>query len=196
MPMTPMTSLSTMPPLSSKGMRYAAAIVAALAALVPARAAAASPSPFRGPQTGRVSYNCAQSQWPWGCLAECESGGRWHVNTGNGSYGGLQFRQPTWKEFGGLAYASRADLASRKEQIRVAEAVVAVQGWAAWPVCSKRYKLQGRSHVVKAGETLWSIARRYRIAGGWKALYKANKQMVGANPNRLNPGMPLVIPKA
>lgn len=138
-------------------MRYVAATVVAatLAVLVPARAAVASPSPspFSGLSAGRVSYKCARDHWPWGCLAKCESGGRWHANTGNHHYGGLQFRQSTWVAFGGLAYARRADLARRKEQIKVAKRVVAVQGWGAWPVCAKRYKLRGHTRVVNPGRT-------------------------------------------
>ena len=144
---------------------------------------------------GRVPYACAKDQWPWGCLAQCESSGRWDANTGNRFYGGLQFWQPTWKAFGGLAYAPRADLATRDEQIRVAEEVLRVQGWEAWPVCAKRYKLKGRAHVVRSGESLTSIARRYRVKGGWKALYKLNRKMVGEDPGRLNPGTMLKLPK-
>ncbi|MER5536111.1 transglycosylase family protein [Streptomyces mirabilis] len=146
---------STPSPLLSKCMRYVAATVVAatLAVLVPARAAVASPSPFSGLSAGRVSYKCARDHWPWGCIAKCESGGRWHANTGNHHYGGLQFRQSTWVAFGGLAYARRADLARRKEQIKVAKRVVAVQGWGAWPVCAKRYKLRGHTRVVNPGRT-------------------------------------------
>lgn len=82
------------------------------------------------------------------------------MNTGNGFYGGLQFWQPTWEEYGGLAYAARADLASRDHQIRVAEELLGAQGWEAWPVCAKRYGLAGRAHVVRGGETLDGIARK------------------------------------
>lgn len=72
----------------------------------------------------------------WDGLAQCESGGNWHINSGNGFYGGLQFHHQTWVGFGGLAYASRADLASREQQIAIAEKVLAVQGRGAWPGCS------------------------------------------------------------
>ncbi|MFC7261885.1 LysM peptidoglycan-binding domain-containing protein [Streptomyces lutosisoli] len=186
----------TMPTPSIKRVRYAAVVAAALAVLVPPGAArAAPPPPLPGPQSVRVAYDCVKDQWPWACIAECESSGRWDANTGNGFYGGLQFWQPTWEAFGGLAYAPRADLATREEQIAVAEEVLAAQGWEAWPVCSKRYKLQGRMHVVKAGETLYSIARKYQVKGGWQALYEANKQMIGSRPDRLNVGTLLVIPK-
>ncbi|MGJ7420195.1 transglycosylase family protein [Streptomyces cinereoruber] len=148
------------------------------------------------PRTAAASvpaYACAKDQWPWGCVAECESSGRWHVNTGNGFYGGLQFWQPTWVEHGGLAYAPRADLATRAQQIKVAEEVLRTQGWGAWPVCSKRYGLSGRVHTVQPGDTLSSIARRFGIKGGWQALYTANRSLIGADPNRVAVGTMLRI---
>jgi uncharacterized protein YabE (DUF348 family)/transposase len=77
----------------------------------------------------------------WNALASCESGGNWAINTGNGFYGGVQFNQPTWEYNGGLRYAPRADLATREEQIAIAEATLARQGWGAWPVCSVRVGL-------------------------------------------------------
>lgn len=72
----------------------------------------------------------------WDKLASCESSGNWSINTGNGYYGGLQFSQSTWEAFGGLEYAPRADLASREQQIAIAEKVLASQGEQAWPDCS------------------------------------------------------------
>lgn len=169
--------------------------VALLCALASGVAHASTPPTAPGPSSTRVPYECAEDQWPWGCIAECESGGRWNVNTGNGFYGGLQFWQPTWEGFGGLKYAPRADLATREEQIAVAREVVAVQGWEAWPVCSKRYGLKGRMYTVKSGDTLAAIARKYGVKGGWQELYKANKDMIGGSPDRLNPGTMLVIPE-
>jgi uncharacterized protein YabE (DUF348 family) len=74
----------------------------------------------------------------WDALAQCESSGNWGVNTGNGFFGGVQFDQNTWEAHGGLMYAARADLATRDEQITVAEETLARQGWGAWPVCSRR----------------------------------------------------------
>lgn len=74
----------------------------------------------------------------WDRVATCESGGRWAVNTGNGYYGGVQFSASTWKAFGGLRYAPRANWASKAVQIAVARRVLFVQGPGAWPVCSKR----------------------------------------------------------
>ena len=78
----------------------------------------------------------------WDRLAQCESGGNWHINTGNGYYGGLQFLNSTWRAYGGGQYASRADLASREAQIAVAERVRADVGWGAWPACSRRLGLR------------------------------------------------------
>ena len=72
----------------------------------------------------------------WDQVAQCESGGDWHINTGNGYYGGLQFAAGTWNGFGGGEFAPTADKASRIEQIYVAEKVLAQQGWGAWPACS------------------------------------------------------------
>ncbi|OIJ64170.1 transglycosylase family protein [Streptomyces mangrovisoli] len=74
----------------------------------------------------------------WDRIAQCESGGNWHINTGNGYYGGLQFSAGTWRAYGGTAYAPRADEASRSAQIAVATKVQHAQGWGAWPVCSAR----------------------------------------------------------
>jgi len=74
----------------------------------------------------------------WDAIAGCEAGGNWAVNTGNGYYGGVQFDQGTWERNGGLRFAPRADLATREEQIAIAEVTRERQGWGAWPVCSGR----------------------------------------------------------
>ncbi|KJS58620.1 transglycosylase family protein [Streptomyces rubellomurinus] len=74
----------------------------------------------------------------WDAVAQCESGGDWSINTGNGFYGGLQFTSSTWKAYGGTAYAPQANQASRAQQITVAEKVLASQGPGAWPVCSQK----------------------------------------------------------
>ena len=74
----------------------------------------------------------------WDALAACESGGNWAINTGNGFYGGAQFDQGTWQRNGGLRYAPRADLATREEQIAIAEVTRTRQGRGAWPVCGAR----------------------------------------------------------
>ncbi|HET6855519.1 MAG TPA: transglycosylase family protein [Streptomyces sp.] len=87
------------------------------------------------PLLGASSAGAAESA-TWDRVAECESGGMWSADLGNGYYGGLQFSQETWKDFGGTAYAPRADLASRSQQIQIAEKVFADQGPQAWPSCS------------------------------------------------------------
>ncbi|MYX30208.1 peptidoglycan DD-metalloendopeptidase family protein [Streptomyces sp. SID8381] len=74
----------------------------------------------------------------WNKVAACESSGNWSINTGNGFYGGLQFTRSTWAAYGGTRYAPRADLATRDQQIAVAEKVLDGQGPGAWPVCSVR----------------------------------------------------------
>jgi resuscitation-promoting factor RpfB len=77
----------------------------------------------------------------WDQIAKCESGGNWHINTGNSFYGGLQFTISTWNAFGGQQYASRADLATKSEQIAIAKKTQASQGWNAWPACSRKIGL-------------------------------------------------------
>ena len=74
----------------------------------------------------------------WDAIAQCESGGNWSINTGNGYYGGLQFSRGTWLGYGGGTYAPTANLASRSQQIAIAEKTLAGQGIGAWPVCGKR----------------------------------------------------------
>ncbi|MEU8029005.1 transglycosylase family protein [Streptomyces sp. NPDC049099] len=71
----------------------------------------------------------------WDAVAQCESGGNWSINTGNGFYGGLQFSASTWAAYGGTAYAPQANQATKAQQIAVAEKVLAAQGKGAWPVC-------------------------------------------------------------
>ena len=78
----------------------------------------------------------------WARLAACESTGNWRANTGNGYYGGVQQDMTFWRRYGGLAFAPRPDLASPAQQVVVAERGLAVQGWGAWPVCSRRLGLR------------------------------------------------------
>ena len=78
----------------------------------------------------------------WDRVAACESGGNWHINTGNGYYGGLQFSLATWHGYGGSG--NPAD-ASKSTQIAIAEKVLAGQGWGAWPVCSVKAGARGSS---------------------------------------------------
>lgn len=78
----------------------------------------------------------------WLRLAECESNGNWHINTGNGFYGGLQFTNQSWKGAGGLKYAQRADWATPEQQMIIAERLLDLQGWNAWPGCSNKLSLR------------------------------------------------------
>jgi nucleoid-associated protein YgaU len=168
----------------------------------------------------------------WDRVAQCESGQHWHINTGNGFYGGLQFSAGTWRGYHGTKYASRADRATRLEQIEVARRVLASQGPGAWPVCGPRAglsrssgmathaalpghagrtvsarttahkakvhkkahrKASHKKYRVRPGDTLSKIAHRLHIAGGWKALYKANRSHL-SNPNVLRVGQVLTLP--
>ncbi len=189
----------------------------------------------------------------WDRVAACESSGNWSINTGNSFYGGLQFVQSTWVGYGGRAYAPRADLASKSQQIAVAQRVLAGQGPGAWPVCSVKAGLTrsnggatsspvssrsttrttpkatvapkkvtktvakkktyvapkvtkkvntvaprtstaaGAKITIKRGDTLSKLAARYRVSGGWKALYSANRGSI-ANPNLIFIGQVVRLP--
>jgi LysM repeat protein len=87
---------------------------------------------------GTSSASAAGGGHDWSGVAQCESGGNWSINTGNGFHGGLQFTNSTWAAYGGTAYAASAEKASPAQQIAVAEKVLAGQGIGAWPVCGKR----------------------------------------------------------
>jgi LysM repeat protein len=159
----------------------------------------------------------------WDRIAQCESGGNWHINTGNGYYGGLQFSAGTWRAYGGTAYAATADKASKAQQIAVATKVQRAQGWGAWPTCSARAGASGSApaasatteaapskqpskapvrssgrtdrgsaradYTVKRGDTLSSIAAKHGTS--WRAVYAANKAVIGDDPNLIVPGQRL-----
>ncbi|MGY1603266.1 transglycosylase family protein [Geodermatophilus sp. SYSU D00815] len=151
----------------------------------------------------------------WSGVAQCESGGNWHINTGNGYYGGLQFAQATWEGYGGGQYAPRADLATPAEQIAVAEKVLVGQGIGAWPTCGKYLRSgstpaassaaaagssassgssqgssSGGSYVVRAGDTLGKIAARHGMS--WRQLWAQNKASV-PDPHRIYVGQRLHV---
>ena len=90
--------------------------------------AAAAPVATSGSTAGLDLSNAAM----WDKVALCESGGNWHINTGNGYYGGLQFASATWLGHGGGQFAARADLASREQQITVANRIYATSGLSQW----------------------------------------------------------------
>jgi hypothetical protein len=111
---------------------------ATLVTLQREQAAAQRPTPpSPPPSSGGPAPAPESAAHDWDAVARCESGGNWSINTGNGFYGGLQFTPSTWLEFGGAAYAPRADLATKAQQIAVAEKVLAVQGPGAWPTCGR-----------------------------------------------------------
>ncbi len=209
-----------------------------VAGLTTAGAVAAAPVVLADPAN-------AASASTWDRLASCESGGNWQISTGNGYYGGLQFSSGTWRAFGGGAYASTANGASRAEQIQVAEKVLAAQGWGAWPSCSQRLGLSradaagspttsrstqrtavvqsaavthrhaaparqqvkqqhreaansgaaGVAYVVRSGDSLSQIAADKDLRGGWRALYATNQRAIGADPDRIQIGLRLELPR-
>ncbi|MCX3063439.1 LysM peptidoglycan-binding domain-containing protein [Streptomyces beihaiensis] len=114
---------------SSKGKHRRPSKVSRVAAIAGVTGAAVAV-----PLIGATSASAATTS-EWDAVAQCESGGNWSINTGNGYYGGLQFSASTWAAYGGTAYASSADQASKSQQIAVAEKVLASQGKGAWPTC-------------------------------------------------------------
>jgi resuscitation-promoting factor RpfA len=108
---------------------------------------------------GLATASNAQASSVWDRVAACESGGNWHINTGNGFYGGLQFSGSTWNGFGGGRYASRADLATKSEQIAVAQRVLATQGPGAWPTCGARAGLTRSNGGTSGGASTAAASR-------------------------------------
>ncbi|MBY8876865.1 LysM peptidoglycan-binding domain-containing protein [Actinacidiphila acidipaludis] len=111
------------------------------AAVVTVATAAATGAGIALPLLGATVAQAADSS-TWDRVAVCETGGLWSANTGNGFYGGLAITQTTWVEFGGGEYADRPDLASRAQQITVAERILEGLGPDAWPGCEKKTGLQ------------------------------------------------------
>lgn len=119
--------------------RTATAVVTTLGAAAVATTAVATPA------------DAAARYAVWNRVAACESSNNWHINTGNGYYGGLQFSSSTWGAYGGHRYASQANGASRIAQIEVARRVLASQGPNAWPVCGPRAGLNSANgHATHA----------------------------------------------
>jgi LysM repeat protein len=114
----------------------------------------------------------ASSSVNWDAVAQCESGGNWSINTGNGFYGGLQFTQSTWKAYGGQGSPQSA---SRAQQIAVAERVLQGQGIGAWPVCGKR---AGSSAVTMGSNTTGGSAQRTQKKAAQKVVSAAPKKAV------------------
>ncbi len=152
----------------------------------------------------------------WDAIARCESGGNWAIDTGNGYYGGLQFKMSTWRANGGVGNPAHAN---REQQITVAEQVLRSQGIRAWPTCGKRAgtvrpkpvkpaKPEARpqpnspsistgptsAYTVRPGDTLWSIAARHHVSGGWPQIYATNRDVVN-NPDLIRIGQSLRLPQ-
>ncbi|MBL1107717.1 LysM peptidoglycan-binding domain-containing protein [Streptomyces sp. 5-8] len=120
----------------------------------------------------------------WDRIAQCESGGNWHINTGNGYYGGLQFSASTWRAYGGTAYAPTADQASRSAQVAVATKVQQAQGWGAWPVCSAR---AGASGAAPAASHTGSSGTSASTGGATTKSAPAKSAPSGSTPSRSAP---------
>jgi nucleoid-associated protein YgaU len=135
----------------------------------------------------------------WDRVAACESGGNWHINTGNGFYGGLQFTKSTWLGYGGGAYAARADLASKSQQIAIAQRTLASQGPGAWPVCSVRAGLtrynggSSSSAAASRSTTRQAIAPKKVTTKKTYAAPKAQRTYVA--PKKTNRVSTYVAPK-
>ncbi len=119
---------SLVPEPSTPGARRTATVLASSVGV-----AALATTAFAGAAQAKSAHHSV-----WDKVANCESGQRWHIATGNGYYGGLQFSSGTWAAKGGHRYAGQASGASRLEQIEVARRVLASQGPGAWPVCGPR----------------------------------------------------------
>lgn len=173
----------------------------------------------------------------WDKIAQCESGGRWYLSWGHAdSTGGLQIQTRTWNDYkAGISTAAHAYQASKEDQIRVAQKILASQGSGAWAVTtngsachgvalnvypepvfgstapkpvptppktpatptppkSTPPATSGKKYTVVAGDTLSKIALKLNIKGGWQALYAVNKVEVGSNPNFIVPGQVLNVP--
>jgi LysM repeat protein len=104
-----------------------------------AKKASAKKSTVRRASTATRSVSSAGSNGVWDRLAMCESTGNWSINTGNGFYGGLQFTLSSWRAVGGKGMPHHA---SKAEQIARAKKLQAIQGWGAWPACSKKLGLR------------------------------------------------------
>ncbi|WP_191834804.1 transglycosylase family protein [Gordonia ajococcus] len=107
----------------------------------------------------------------WNKVAQCESGGNWAINTGNGYHGGLQFSPSTWSGHGGGEFAPTAEQATREEQIVVAERVLASQGKGAWPTCG--VGLSGHTPRTAPSDVPAPIVKQLQDGNGSFSLVKA-----------------------
>jgi LysM repeat protein len=170
---------------------------------------------------GALAAPASAAEHDWSGVAQCESGGNWSINTGNGYYGGLQFSSPTWLGHGGGDFAPRADLASPAQQVAVAERVLLTQGAGAWPTCGRHLRSGTTAvaappapapaevapapvapaapapsatgtYTVQPGDTLTTIARAQGVSGGWQGLWALNRDTI-PNPNMILAGQRIAI---
>ncbi|TDC40049.1 LysM peptidoglycan-binding domain-containing protein [Micromonospora sp. 15K316] len=127
----------------------------------------------------------AQAAVNWDAIAQCESSGDWHINTGNGYFGGLQFSQSTWEGYGGTKYAARADLATREEQIAIAEKVLDGQGIGAWPTCGKQ---GGSTSSEPTGGSNSTGASKHSTGGETKSTRRHDTSTSAAGTYVVKPG--------
>jgi LysM repeat protein len=112
----------------------------------------------------------------WDRVAECESGGNWKINTGNGYYGGLQFSPSTWRGYGGGKYASTANLATKSEQIAIARRVLSGQGPGAWPVCSRKAGLTKANGKAAPASNSGSVRVGSKSSSSKSSNFKASSE--------------------
>ncbi|MFE4174689.1 transglycosylase family protein [Streptomyces sp. NPDC056909] len=144
------------------------------------------------PLIGATSASAATAS-EWDQVAQCESGGNWSINTGNGYYGGLQFSGSTWAAYGGTAYAARADLASKSQQIAVAEKVLAGQGKGAWPTCGVNLSgaaYDGGSAGSGSGSDSGSGSASNSSSGSGSGSASGSGTGEQASPQRTRPAQP------
>lgn len=186
---TPITPLSTSSHARSRG-RVVTTLAAGLSAVALAGVAFAAPA------------TAAPYDGVWDRVASCESSQDWHIDTGNGYYGGLQFSSGTWLGFGGGKYAARADLASRAQQIEVARRVLAGQGPGAWPVCGPRAGLtQASGGATSAplpavagqdGQPRRKHVRKHVRKASHKPVHKTSPKPAGNPSYQVQPGDTLI----
>ncbi len=124
-------------PLATRAVESALALLLVLLSVLGLAGRSAADAPARSASPGAVTTGSVTSGTDWDRIAECESSGNWNINTGNGYHGGLQFAPSTWRAYGGGKYASRADLATRSQQIAIGERVARDRGLSAWPTCGR-----------------------------------------------------------
>ncbi|RJQ82546.1 LysM peptidoglycan-binding domain-containing protein [Pseudonocardiaceae bacterium YIM PH 21723] len=124
----------------------------------------------------------------WDAVAQCEATGNWNINTGNGYYGGLQFDMSTWQANGGGQYASRPDLATREQQIAVAERLRAARGTSPWPVCGQRFGGGGSAPVQRPTGKTYTSAPQQQQAPQAPAITAVARELIKGGDYKVKDG--------